>query len=104
MCKLFCGFVVILSLSLSSVTCVSSPQIFRLQHSPHVIPGPLGQLQATGFGDVYFGQSVTMGFIQVRRIHENECDDIICKNDLESNRDIYKIAAEKAVSYRLEFL
>ncbi|KAK2715397.1 inactive serine/threonine-protein kinase TEX14-like [Artemia franciscana] len=75
-------------------------QIFRLQHSPHVTPGPLGQLQATGFGDVYFGQSVTMGFIQVRRIHENECDDIICKNDLESNRDIYKIAAEKAVSYR----
>ncbi|KAK2719527.1 hypothetical protein QYM36_005117 [Artemia franciscana] len=41
-----------------------------------------------------------MGCIPVRRIQENECTDIVSKNDLESNKDIYRVAAKKAVPYR----
>lgn len=80
---------------------------FQILHLPYAqqeenIPGPLGHVQATGFGNIFFGSNITMGCIPVRRIQENECADIINKNDLESNKDIYRVAAKKAVPYRLE--
>ena len=50
----------------------------------------------------YVALLATMGCIPVRRIQENGCTDIVSKNDLESNKDIYRVAAKKAVPYRLE--
>jgi len=80
---------------------------FQILHLPYAqqeenIPGPLGHIQATGFGTILFGSTATLGCIPVRKIQENECTDIISKNDLESNKDIYRVAAKKAVPYRLE--
>jgi len=66
------------------------------------IPGPLGHVKATGFGTILCGSTATMGCIAVRRIQENGCTDIVSKNDLESNKDIYRVAAKKALPYRLE--
>ncbi|XP_065559820.1 uncharacterized protein LOC136026916 [Artemia franciscana] len=80
----------------------SMAQILHLPYAQQEenIPGPLGHIQATGFGTIFFGSTATMGCIPVRKIQENECTDIISKNDLESNKDIYRVAAKKAVPYR----
>ncbi|KAK2709485.1 hypothetical protein QYM36_013217 [Artemia franciscana] len=80
----------------------SMAQILHLPYAQQEenIPGPLGHIQATGFGTILFGSTATMGCIPVRKIQENECTDIISKNDLESNKDIYRVAAKKAVPYR----
>ncbi|XP_065559821.1 uncharacterized protein LOC136026917 isoform X1 [Artemia franciscana] len=79
---------------------VDYPKLYILR-LPYVqqegnIPGPLGHVQATGFGTILFGSTATMGCNPVRRIQENECTDIISKND----KDIYRVAALKAVLYR----
>ncbi|XP_065559816.1 uncharacterized protein LOC136026914 [Artemia franciscana] len=80
-----------------SMTLRSMAQILRLPYvqQEENIPGPLGHVQATGFGSILFGSTATMGCIPVRRIQENECTDIISKND----KDIYRVAAKKAVPY-----